>query len=509
MGKMNRWIVSWISIAIVVALILYMLPVGACYHMADLYGIEVVLNKPYVSYNLSRLVEVGNVSEVDYFAAYAAYAYRSHYDERLIVIVSIQGLKYANIRSAVGDQPSIVVALRKANVSVKQLADNAERVRSELNWQLETLPPSDVLAGAFIFTKAVDEAEVKLFLNISKPVDENFTVKMGLLVRGVESVSDELAAKIKVEVEKVLDRIGLPEFKMILLRIPLIKISLFRGTPEQEKYIAVRIQVPLKQEMLVATVFMCKVEYSSSKLNVSMLRVDEAEKLGWEVWVKKTSGGNVVGFFLRKNVSGAELSLEGAGMCNEIGLSFRIERVDEINDTLLNEFRSVLKAIGLTEDLVKKDLFEKYAEIRQIMFTPAYSISEDKVRDALKAELEWLVEKGVISGLSKDDIEAIISSAKLGYSGWNDRLVWCNGSWIPYRLMSGASILRYSLLPPSYFMLKEGMQGGFPGSSGAFEEEEGVNWLSVCTYFTVSIVIGAIIALLAHYLVRRKVLPER
>lgn len=78
-----------------------------------------------------------------------------------------------------------------------------------------------------------------------------------------------------------------------------------------------------------------------------------------------------------------------------------------------------------------------------------YDIGEEEVKKALEAELEWLIESGVVSGLSEEDLEAIVSAAELGCAGWNSKLVWSDGEWIPYELADGAMILRCVGVPPS------------------------------------------------------------
>ncbi|MEM2617815.1 MAG: hypothetical protein QXL64_09805, partial [Thermofilaceae archaeon] len=64
------------------------------------------------------------------------------------------------------------------------------------------------------------------------------------------------------------------------------------------------------------------------------------------------------------------------------------------------------------------------------------------VKAALKAELEWLVENKVVSGLEPADIALIAAAAKLGYAGWNQRLVWYESDWIPYSQVPGATLVR-------------------------------------------------------------------
>ena len=56
-----------------------------------------------------------------------------------------------------------------------------------------------------------------------------------------------------------------------------------------------------------------------------------------------------------------------------------------------------------------------------------------KIIDALKFELQWLRENGIIKGLSDEDIYEIVSKSRDGLLGWDKRLVYYNGTWTQYR----------------------------------------------------------------------------
>ncbi len=443
-----------ITIIFAMAFILSEFTASACFSPADPYAIEVVLNKPGVKYDLTKLAGMKGVSSVDHFSAYSAYAYKSHYDDRLIVVVSEQGLKYANVR-APSDEPMTVVSVKGLNLTPEQVSDNIEKVKNELGWDVETPSAPKGRGIVFIFTKMIDGAEVKVFLGVAELEScGEYTVKLGLLIRGVEEVDDELASKIKSEAGSLLDKIGLPELKK-LLKTHMIKDALARKPPEQEKYIAVRIQVPLKQEVNTTTVHTCSIEYASEKFDISELKVEEARKLGWTVWVKRISEDNYMGFIMTKKLDEAKLSIEGKGRGGEAYLSLRVANLDELSSEILEEFRNAFKAIGLGEKLVDKCLFVKFQESTRSRFVPAYDISEEEVKNALKTELEWLSENGIITGLSKEDLEVILSVAKLGYAGWNSRLVWSNGKWVSYGFTDGAMVLRCVKAPLRIFFPEE------------------------------------------------------
>ncbi len=66
--------------------------VSCCFDPSDMASIEVVLNKPGVSYDLSPFKELSNVVVVNYSWGGKAYLYRSHLSNEVVVLVSTQKL---------------------------------------------------------------------------------------------------------------------------------------------------------------------------------------------------------------------------------------------------------------------------------------------------------------------------------------------------------------------------------------------------------------------------------
>ncbi|MFA4646457.1 CGP-CTERM-anchored Cys-rich protein [Pyrococcus kukulkanii] len=61
--------------------------------------------------------------------------------------------------------------------------------------------------------------------------------------------------------------------------------------------------------------------------------------------------------------------------------------------------------------------------------------------EAMKTELKWLKSAGVIK-ISDSDIEEITSVAKWGYAGYNARIGFYDGKWIPYLNASNAVLIK-------------------------------------------------------------------
>ena len=494
-----------------VALILYGLVVSACFNPADPYAIEVVLNKPGIKYNLEKLAGIEGVSKVSYISsAYSAYAYRSHYDSRLIVVVSEQGLKYVSAQAS-SNKPLTMVSVKGLNITLEQLANKIEEARDRLEWTIDVVKPLDEKSRSYIFTRHVGSAEVRVFINIivSTSGGKEATISLGLLVRDIDEVSDELANEIKAEISRLLEEIGLPQLGE-LLKVGMVKDSMVR----EMLYLAVRIQIPLKEEVTTRTVYVCTIEYSSEKLNVSELKVKEAEKLGWNIWVKKIPEDSYLEFMLTKKIATASLSVEGKGRGNTVYLSLKVINVDKLSNDVLDEFREVFESIGLSGDFVSRDNFEKIEESTGSRLVPALNISEGDVKNALRTELKWLLQQGVIEGLGEEDIDAIVSASRLGYSGWNSRLVWFSGKWVPYSSMKGAMVLKCIGVPPSFFLQGGGQGLSTPEGKQEWQVSSGESYsfstiYLIIIYVLASVILAGVVAAVSYILVRKKIPVEK
>jgi len=469
MGENLENKISWrgklLVITMLLSIMLTELSVLASVSPGDIYAIEVVLNKPGIEYNLLKLASTEGVRRVDYFYwSYSAYAYRSRYDSRLIVVVSEQGLKCANVRVS-EDEPRVIMCIKAGNLTLKGLSEAVEKAQSSgaITWKVRKITLGEAIG--YIFAKNIGGAEVKVFVGINSTKG---ILKIGLRIEGARKMGDELASNIRNKVEGLLRKIGIPQSKK-LLNISVIRESLVRGevTVTQERYIAIRIQIPLYEERETITAHVCNIVYKEKELNVSQLKPESLRKLGWEVRAEIKEG--TIAFMARKTVGRASLTILGKGKGYEVEemeddeayvlkdmliLAFRITGVDEIGDRIVAEFKQAVKSLGLDEKLVDKQYFNR-VEILNIKLKPAYAVSEKDLKEALKVELEWLLKNGIIKGLSEKDIGSIISAIKLGYAGWNRRLVWFDGEWKPYSEVPGALVLRGTYSLPSELMISK------------------------------------------------------
>lgn len=81
---------------------------------------------------------------------------------------------------------------------------------------------------------------------------------------------------------------------------------------------------------------------------------------------------------------------------------------------------------------------------------PLYNISGTEAKHVLEKELERLLSTGVLVGVAREDIEKIVSCAKLGNAGWDSRIVYEDGSWKPYNQTRSYRPLAACTLPLSF-----------------------------------------------------------
>jgi len=105
-----------------------------------------------------------------------------------------------------------------------------------------------------------------------------------------------------------------------------------------------------------------------------------------------------------------------------------------LSEDLAEEFRNILEAHGIDSSIwgsanITTEVYEE-----QWVHFPTVSIlpKEFDWKEAMKVELEWLKDNGIILNLSEWDIQSISSLCYLGASGANDRILFFNERWKHY-----------------------------------------------------------------------------
>jgi hypothetical protein len=428
-----------VMLATLLAVVVVVQQVSACFDPADAYAVEVVLNAPGIEYNLSAL---SGAALVDY-AGGTAYAYRSRYDNRLVVVVSEQELKPG------GDSKHLAVRVQ-VPVATKEYRVYRCVLPSRCSWQLKERVPLSLAAGESELTLELgtlrcDTAcwvRFKPVISASVPDNATLLVSGTLVLRGTQKVRTPEEGGSELEY-----RVNMP--CLLSAGAPCIRVMvLIPGYDAPMRIEAGEYQVELTLGWHASTAAEGLLE--RVKVECSCLKVAPMEKplrdLGWHF---EESGE------LAKKVGDSTVRISSTG--GELELS--IESVKELSEKDLEEVHRQLERLGFPLEILRACNFTVTREYKIVPYT---DVNESEVIAALKAELEWLVRSGVVSGLEPSDIDRIASAAKLGYAGWNQRIVWYNGDWVPYSSVPGAALVRcYGGVQPA-FQAESKVYGNLP-----------------------------------------------
>ncbi|MFZ2411928.1 MAG: hypothetical protein WAW23_10185, partial [Candidatus Methanoperedens sp.] len=100
------------------------------------------------------------------------------------------------------------------------------------------------------------------------------------------------------------------------------------------------------------------------------------------------------------------------------------------------DIENVLIKIGFArqEDALQNAAVEsKIQEWEDLV--PSVNVDADTFNfsSAMRAELTWLRDNKVLSGLTNEDLDGIAKEAKKGVAGYNSRIVYFKGKWLSYR----------------------------------------------------------------------------
>ncbi|MHB9302130.1 hypothetical protein [Thermofilum pendens] len=387
---------------------------GACYSEADRYAVEVVLNKPGVGYDASRLAELLGVDESWLGEALRkGVAYRSSYDPRLVVVVSLQPLEpggkaeYLSVRvqaPLVYKAGGVEGGADLCGVGFKKPVRLAAG-SGELEVSLGTLvvgAPSKV-----VFRPTLESVA---------PPYANLSVGGVVELRGTRSYS-VAAPCFYVRGEQCY---------RVMVIIPGYDAPM---DVEPGRY-EVSMRLGWKSSADVDAVLVLGVEYRGLPANLSA-----AEGLGW---LREPRGGVEA---LRKEVGGGSIYV----VFDKSGCHASVAASGLGEDAVRREVDALLRALGYS-------YYDLELSAKGRVLEAAFELSGDPLREALRRELGLLVEAGAVKGLEAADVSAIVAAASTGLAGWNERLVWHDGRWIPYSRYPGAVIARCAEQAPEVFL---------------------------------------------------------
>lgn len=128
------------------------------------------------------------------------------------------------------------------------------------------------------------------------------------------------------------------------------------------------------------------------------------------------------------------------GGVNVVAIALNYEgSLEEFKEQTLNYISHELKVSG------EKIKIVSLSEIN----VPIVDLENIEWCSIVKEELKELISNGVVEGLSGADVEKLSEIAKPGLAGWNSRIVYYNGSWIPYYKTGNPMLLKCAPLTSS------------------------------------------------------------
>lgn len=239
--------------------------------------------------------------------------------------------------------------------------------------------------------------------------------------------------------------------------------------PEAREYLSVRIKIPT-QEFYSSTPL---VEVRLvGQMDVASLDVEQAQALGWEIRISgggswtvgggdeeddegnggRDNEGEVISrdaYTLRKGDLQVHIMAAGRTSLMETEVEVTVNDTTSLSDEVRSEVARVLVVIGFAADeqaaLQNADVESKVNEWMDLAEAVDVSAGEFDWQEAMRTELAWLGDKGVISGLSDAEIEEIAAACERGVAGYNSRIVFEAGQWLPYRKTSQPLLLKGEL----------------------------------------------------------------
>ncbi len=222
------------------------------------------------------------------------------------------------------------------------------------------------------------------------------------------------------------------------------------GEGNMLKGLSVRIQIPTKTITIPHIASGIFVDYTSlNQIDEQLIR-----SLGYDVMVERTE--HQINLYMKKgdvkgNVIFNMSQFLKAGE-SRLAISLVVANAKSLTDEIRSELTQIVKSLKLDEKVLKEleiNLY-KYDESNLV---EAININRNEFdfKSAMKAELTWLVSNNIINGLGDDDIRSISELSEVGISGWNSRIIYTKGKWLPF-------------YESGYGMLRDGGEG-----CGAFE----------------------------------------
>jgi hypothetical protein len=131
------------------------------------------------------------------------------------------------------------------------------------------------------------------------------------------------------------------------------------------------------------------------------------------------------------------------------GIDIDIETNKELSEELKNEILNVISSmfyLGKPDFQKITDALHEMEKEEMKVPKPVFNFTDEEAKEALKTELEWLSNTGVVKGLTDENIREIENTTKVGYAGYNSRIFYEDGKWIPYSESENPQMVRVKVL---------------------------------------------------------------
>jgi hypothetical protein len=251
------------------------------------------------------------------------------------------------------------------------------------------------------------------------------------------TVMPKLPAETRTELDRIIYRSHHNPNVAVILSEDRIPIN---GEWNDARHISVKIQIPTKDvHRSMPYVRIRLIE----DVNAAVLDINTSTGLGWGFEVsggwRTTEGGgyhNMKSYSLRKGDIRIDVMPAGRGSLEKTDVCVTVNNVTSLSEGAKDEITDVLVAIGFFEPT---DIIDDTAIASNIRewddLESAIGIAADDFDFgyAMETELERLRGVGVIVGLTDTDVDEIASASVRGAAGYNSRIVYEDGEWIPYR----------------------------------------------------------------------------
>jgi len=211
----------------------------------------------------------------------------------------------------------------------------------------------------------------------------------------------------------------------------------------EDEYLSVRIQIPTKSVSYTAW----NVDMTLAKnIDTSSLDIEAARALGWEIGAgNETECPPYRG--IKDNIG---VDILPAGWTEELSETTVIISVSDatipLDEQTKEEIATFLVAIGFAADkesALENAAIESTSSEWQDL-APAIDIDPEEFdwKQAMRTELLWLRDNGVIRGLTDSDIDEASSTCERGTAGHNSRVVFEDSEWMPYHKTDNPALLR-------------------------------------------------------------------